>query len=135
MAIIKGKRIFKDCLALCLCISLIVAQTFKLHVHLDHDEHADAWAHPAMIMHDTIQPVHPDAAPSEHAASAVELGSDKLTKKAGHIIAFVAILLLLTLSWRGLPKNYLCGRAHGRSRLPRCYYLFQPPLRAPPTIK
>lgn len=131
--------IFQTLLILCLSLALLLAQTNQLHMHLEHDDHSDTSGHAvdvhaASILHDFDLNHHDAFLDDDHHHAAIDLSPDNLIQKTNLlnplilILLFIGLLLVLPrLAFRVRQRPYI-------KRFTSRYYLFQPPLRAPPLI-
>ncbi len=137
MGIDHNNSVFKYLLVFCLSIALLLAQTGKLHMHLEHDDHSGSSAHvvgvhPESTLHDFDLTNHHDGHPADHSADAVDVSPDKLLKNITYLNPFVVILLFMGLFLRIPRRTCVTRQKLYRILYPPCHYLFQPPLRAPP---
>jgi len=120
-------------LILCLGLALLLTQTNRLHMHLEHNEHADVSGHvvsvhTASILHDfDLTNRHVD-----HHPAAIDVSPDNLIKKT--IVLTTPVLILLLIGFFLIEPRLVClYRSRFYEKLfATCYYLFHPPLRAPP---
>ena len=143
-----NNSIFQILLILCLSLSLLLAQTNRLHMHLEHDDHADTAGHAvdghvvdvhaASILHD-FDPLHHSGhhdgfLADDHHPVAIDVSPDNLIQKTNllnpliFILLFIGLLLILPRLFYRIRQRPYIKRSTSR------YYLFQPPLRAPPLI-
>jgi len=128
---------FKYFLVLCFSVALLLAQTGKLHMHLEHDDHSESSAHvvsvhPESSLHDFDLTYHHGEHPDDHSADAVDVSPDIALKNANLLNPLAVILLFVgVLLFIPRPMSVI-RRRFDRTRFPSCYYLFHPPLRAPP---
>ncbi len=125
--------IFKYLLLLCLSITLLLAQTDKLHMHFEHDDHSGSAAHVIGVhsestLHDFDLTNHHD----DHSTVAVDMSPDTLLKNTGLLNPLVIILLVLGFFLCISRRTRVSRQKIYKILFPPCYYLFQPPLRAPP---
>jgi hypothetical protein len=134
--------IFQYMFILYLCIALLIAQASGLHIHVQHDDHSSSASghivdiHTASTHHidiDTHHHHHHDGAQDGHHHVAIDISQDYLVKKTSLsdplalIIIFIGLFLFIprlrriSSQWRYQPPT-----------VNPCYYLLQPPLRAPP---
>ena len=136
--------IFQYLLILCLSLALLLAQTNRLHMHLEHDDHSDTSGHAvdghvvdvhaASILHDFDLTHHEGFLDGDHHPVAIDVSPDNLIQKTNLLNPLVLILLFIGFLLI-LPR--LVCRIRQRPYIKRFtsrYYLFQPPLRAPPLI-
>jgi len=123
---------FQTLLILCLSLALLLAQTSRMHIHLEHDEHAEPTAHAALILHDYDSLHHDGFQHHNHHPVAIDVSPDNLIQKVNLLNSLILIflfsgflLVLPRLAYRLRQRLYL-------KRFSSRYYLFQPPLRAPP---
>ena len=129
-------------LILGLGIAILLAQTFKLHMHLQHDEHPASTAtshkmsaHMVLSLHDTPHDIHHDThhdGAQDHHSAGIEVSSSGFIKKMEVLNPFVFLTFIVSLFLcasyvRFFPKTYT-----SKIERPPNYYLLHPPLRAPP---
>jgi len=135
--------VLRTLLILFLSLTLLMAQTNRMHMHIEHNEHAEfsgatadhhiVNVHTTTLQHDFESLNHTGHHDDQHSAS-IDVGPDNLNQKIKLLNSLVLMLLFIGL--------ILCmGRLVFRLRQPPYikhfisrYYLFQPPLRAPPLI-
>lgn len=121
-------------LVLCLSLALILSQTNRLHMHLQHDDYASAASahivdvHTTTIQHDMDLAGHHN----DHHVAAIDINTDNLVKKINSLNPLVMILLVIGfLLYR--PRLISLHRPGlYQTLITPCYYLLHPPLRAPP---
>jgi len=128
--------IFQYLLVLCLSLVLLLAQTNRLHMHLEHDSHSDTSGHvvdvhSASMLHD-FELTHHDGLNNDHHPAAIDVSSDNLITKSNLLNPLVLILLFAGL-FLALPR-LVCRLRHSSYKIlfTLRYYLLHPPLRAPP---
>lgn len=130
MEFIRTTRSTRYLLALWLGLSLLLAQTLGIHLHLDHSHDAavknahHVELHPGLISH---------ADNADHHVGAIDIGPDTLVKNSTSIfsIAFIAFFSLLLIA--PVLRQIRRHRFYQSIYIPfTC--LLQPPLRAPPRI-
>jgi len=108
-------------------------------MHLEHDDHSDASGHvvdvhTASILHDFDLTHHDGFLGDDHHPVAIDVSPDNLIQKTNLlnplilILLFIGLLLILPRMVCRLSQRPYIKRFTSR------YYLFQPPLRAPPLI-
>ncbi len=137
MAKIHNNSTFKYLLVLCLSFTLLLSQADRLHMHLVHDDHSVSsghiiGVHPESTLHDFDLTNHHGEHQDNHSAVAIDISIDQLAKKANlldllAIALLFIVLFLITPRLRRVSKQKLC-----KVPVSSCYYLLQPPLRAPP---
>lgn len=137
----SNNSMFKHLLVLCLSITLLLAQAGKLHVHLENNDHSEPSAHVHVESSSHVLGVHPESTPHDfgllnhhdnHSAAAVDVSPEKLLKSTGFINPLAIILLFIGLFLFIPRRASVCRPWFDKTFFPRCYYLLQPPLRAPP---
>ena len=135
--------IFKHLLVLCLSIALIQTQAGKLHMHLVHDSHSGSSVHVVGVhlestQHDVELTHHheniSDGPSKDHSDEAVDVSPDILLKNSKFLSALVGIIFFIGLLLYTPRRMSLAWQRRKNFILPPCYYLFQPPLRAPPLM-
>ncbi len=129
-------------LVLCLSVTLLLSQVVGLHMHLEHDGHSMSsesahivGVHPQSTVHDFDLTNHHGEHQSDHSAVAIDVNTDKLVKKTS-LLGPLGIVLLFVILFLANPRlRRLRRQWSGRTSFTSCYYLLQPPLRAPPTLK
>lgn len=137
MGIDHNNSIFKYLLVLCLSTALLLAQTDKLHMHLEHDDHSGTSAHVVGVhlestLHDFDLTNHHDGHSADHSVVAVYVSPDKILKSTNFLNPLVVILLFMGLLLYILRRTSVSRHKFYKILFPPCYYLFQPPLRASP---
>lgn len=135
----SNNPIFQYLLILCLSLALLLAQTNRLHMHLEHDDHSATSGHvvdvhAASILHDLDLTHHDGFLGDDHHPVAIDVSPDNLIQKTNLLNPLILILLFIGLLLI-LPR--MVCRLRQRPYIKRFtsrYYLFQPPLRAPPLI-
>jgi hypothetical protein len=132
----RNNLIFKYLLVLCLSITLLLAQSNRFHMHLEHDDPSDTSAHvvdmhTASILHD-FDLTHHDGVHEDHHTAAIDLNPDNLIKKI-NVLNPLSLLLLFVGLFLIMPRRACTYRQRYYKILSTLgYYLLQPPLRAPP---
>jgi len=118
----------------CLAIVLIFSQSFTLHLHVEYDDaaavasaDAELGVHAAFFSHNLKDHKHFQ----EHKLPDVKVSSDNTAKKVKSFSPYVLFFLFISFFLGVLPFRYV-SRKHVRTKLASLYYLFNPPLRAPP---
>lgn len=137
MRTLANNLAYRYAFILCLSIALLFSQVFKAHMHLQHDapfpdvqEHSHVVdIHLATSLHDsTLDTHHQD---NQYHAE-VDVSTDSFVKKVTLIDLFVLLFVFIgfTLS---APCRQRVNKLYFLKIKPiSFYYLFQPPLRAPP---
>jgi len=132
-----NNSIFRYLLVLSLSFTLMLSQTDRLHIHLEHEDHPMSsehivHVHPELTLHDFGLENHHDGNQDNHSAKVVDMSSDKLLKKMNLfdpidlILLFIALFLII-LRLSSVSRHGLYNTPTSSYR-----YLLQPPLRAPP---
>lgn len=125
---------------LLLSVSFLFAQMFKAHIHSQHDSlpletttgHV-VYAHVATSLHDTEYNTHQQDDFQDHYYHAeVDVSADSFLKKVELFNIFVLLFFIIGFvlyapRLRCVSKRYIL-----KIKPISLYYLFQPPLRAPP---
>jgi len=126
-----NNSIFQYMFILYLCIVLLMAQASGLHMHVQHDDHSSSASEHIVDIHTAS--THHHGAQDDHHPAAIDISQDYLVKKTSLLDPLVLIIFFIGLflfiprlrhissQWRYKPPN-----------VNPCYYLLQPPLRAPP---
>lgn len=121
-------------LVLCLSLALILSQTNRLHMHLQHDDLLSidsghiADVHTTTIQHDMDLAEHHN----DHHVAAIDINTDNLVKKTHSLNPLLLLLLVIGLFlFRPLLISLRRPRPY-QTLFTSCYYLLHPPLRAPP---
>jgi hypothetical protein len=134
MGKIHNHSMFNYLLVLCLSITLLLAQTGQLHMHLEHAEssaHAPG-VHPESTLHDVDLTDHHDSHLDNHSAAAVDVSPDTLLKKTNFLNLLVIIFFFTGFILCIPHRTGVFRQKFDKPHFPTCYYLFHPPLRAPP---
>jgi len=119
-------------LVLGISFALILSQTNRLHMHLQHDHHSTVEhivnVHTTTTLHDVdLADDHGD-----HHSTIIDISPDNLVKKTNVLNPLVLILLFIGL-FLYLPRLTCLPRQRLYKKLfISCYYFLHPPLRAPP---
>ncbi len=118
----------------CLTIVLLFSQSFALHLHVVYDNASTAISvekelgvHAAFFSHDQEHHEHVQ----EHKLPDVKASPDNTVKKVKSFSSYVLFFLFVSF-FLGIPKLLFFSRKYSRKKLSSLYYLFNPPLRAPP---
>ena len=129
-----NNSVLRYLLVLCLSLALILSQASRLHMHVQHDDHSSVASghvvnvHTATLLHDLNLTDHH----GDHHVAAIDVSTDNLVKKTNSLNPLVLILLCIGL-FLYLPHLISLPRQRRFQTLfTYCYYLFNPPLRAPP---
>jgi len=138
--------IFKYLLVLCIGFTLLLAQTNRLHIHIEHENHSKSSSyvtgkhvasehavgvHAASIQHD-FNLTHHDGFHIDHHHTVVDVSSDYLIKKSNLSNPLVLIVLFIGLFMVIPSLAYMVRQRFYNILITSCYYILQPPLRAPP---
>ncbi len=145
MGKIRNNSMFNYLLVLCISVMLLLSQAEGFHMHLEHDDHSMSsepalnvhvvGVHPQSTVHDFDLTNHHDKNQSDHSAAAIDVSTDKLAKKISSLDPLGIVLLFAILFLVSPRLRRLCRHRSGRISFISCYYLLQPPLRAPPFLK
>jgi len=130
----RNNQVFRYLLVLCISLALVLSQSNRLHMHLEHDDHSSVASahivdvHASTLVHDLNLVDHHD----DHHSAAIDVSPDNLVKKTNSLNPLVLILLLIGF-FIYLPRLICLSRQKTYQILfISCSYLFHPPLRAPP---
>jgi len=132
----SNNSIFKHLLILCLSLALLLAQTSRLHMYLQHDGHPSLAsghvvnAHTASILHDIDLISHHD----NHHSTAIDISSANIVKKTTSLNPLAILLLFVTFLLFISYRAYVPRQRFYHFIITPVYYLLYPPLRAPPFI-
>jgi len=125
-----------------LIFTLLIAQTFKLHLHIGHDDtvstHADIHIidiHPVSYIHEVNHDAeHHDEVP-QHYNSDIDVGSatNNLVKKIQMLDPFVFSILTFLLVILLVPQLRQVHHRYNEKK-PRAFSYYFPPQRAPPVL-
>lgn len=115
-----------------LAIALLFGQAFKLHMHLQHDDIPSSSTAHVIGFHSAIEE-HGESHGNHHFDTIVDVSNDNLAKSTNLLSSLLLILLTIGLFLFIPRKTSLCSNRLYKTLSIPCYYLFQPPLRAPPT--
>ncbi len=126
--------IFKYAWVACLAVVLIFSQSFTLHLHVEYDDvpsvttaDSELGVHAAFFSHNLEHHEHFQ----EHKLPDVKVTSDNTVKKVKSFSSYILFFLFVSFFLGVLPFRYVSWK-HVRTKLACLYYLFNPPLRAPP---
>ena len=121
-----------------LSIVLILGQAFKLHMHIQHDETSEASSghivvvHTAIMLHDLAYSTPLDTTQDHQHLAEIDISPDSVVTKAELLHPFLLLFLFASL-FLCLPRAfYFCRWPSLNTKPAALYYLFCPPLRAPP---
>jgi len=131
---LRNNSVLQYILVLCIGLALVLSQANQLHMHIQHDDHSSVVSghivnvHSATLLHDINLNDHHD----DHHATGIDVNTDNLVKKSNSLNPLVVILFCIAL-FLFLPRLINLPRLLSYQPLfTSCYYLFHPPLRAPP---
>ena len=141
MKLQSNSSAYRYALIVCLSIALLLSQTFKAHVHLHHDNFSGSAHQHTVDLHvdinhsdhnETNDILHHEDALNHQNHAEIDVSSESLVKKIKQtdlsVLLFLIIaFVLFTPRIQRDCKRYLC-----KAKPISLYYLFQPPLRAPP---
>ena len=135
----------KYALIACFAMALLLGQTFKLHMHIGHEDisssattshivdvHADT-----SIMHSSSHNSmhdnhHEDDLGEDHHADEIDLSSSSLVKKNLSFNQFVFFFFIISIVLSLPQLSHFLRKQDFTLQQAISYYLLQPPLRAPP---
>ena len=114
-----------------------MTQTNNMHMHLEHNGHADTLAHfadihPESTLHESALTSHGNGFQNDHSAIAVDVSSDKLINKVNLLDPMVLIFFFIGLFLYTPNLKIVHRRRLNKIFFIPGYYLIKPPLRAPP---
>ena len=129
-----NKPVLKYLLVMCISLMLILSQTNRLHMHVEHEDHSSAASahvinlHTSTLLHEIdLLDHHGD----QHSAT-IDINADHLVKKTNSFNPLLLFLLFIGL-FLYIPRLICLPRQSAYQVLFNpCYYLLHPPLRAPP---
>jgi len=138
-----GNSVPRTLLILFISLMLLMAQTNRMHMHIEHTEHAELSGtatdhhivnvHTTTLTHDIESLNHSGHHHDQHSA-AIDVGPDNLNQKTKLLNPLVLILLFFGLILSLGRQISRPGYAHYIKPFTCRFYLFRPPLRAPPLI-
>lgn len=145
MAKIYNNIIFQYALIACLGLVLLLGQTFRLHMHIQHNdnplkasvEHSSADhvvnIHVSSSLQDTIHDDHhQDDFLDHHNNSNIDISFSEFLKISKLFNSFVFLIFAISL-FLSVPLLRQIQKKHiSYAKCSVRYYLLQPPLRAPP---
>lgn len=129
-----NNSMFRHLLILCLSLALLLAQSNRLHMHLQHNDHPSVESghvvdvHIASLFHDINLANHID----DHHSTAIDISSANIVKKISLFNPLAIILLLVTLFLLSPCRALISRQRLYKILRTPVYYLLYPPLRAPP---
>lgn len=137
MARLHNHSIAKYLLVFCLSAALLLSQTGNLHMHLVHADRAGSSTHlldihPESTQHDIDLSHHHDGHPKDHSTFAVDVSPETLLKNTNLLNLLFLIIFISVFFLRIPPRTSVNRQQFCKTLFPPCYYLFHPPLRAPP---
>jgi hypothetical protein len=134
-----NNTVFQAVMIACLGVALLFGQTFKVHMHIQHDENPSSAGHStdvhvASSQHDTIYDTqHQDDFQAHQHPAEIDVSSSSFVKKVEWLTPVVLLFFLISII---LCAPQLCRfhrRHNSKKERPPNYYLLHPPLRAPPS--
>lgn len=127
----------------CLSIALLLGQTFKLHMHIAHDDISSAGNHivdvhvDTSVIHSSSHNAihdnhHEDNLDEGHHADEIDLSSSSLVKKSLSFNQFVLFFFVISIVLSLPQLSHFLRKQDFTLQQAISYYLLQPPLRAPP---
>jgi len=132
--------IFQYLLIMYLCIALLIAQASGLHMHVQHDNHPSEVSghmvdiHTLSTLHNIDRDTHHHGGVQDgHHHAAIDISQDYLIKKTNLLNTLLLIVFFIGIFLYVPRLRYTCERwRYNTPAINPCYYLVQPPLRAPP---
>ena len=124
---------------ICLSVTLLFGQTFKLHMHPQHeDTHKSVSTehivnvHVASLSHDLQLESHHQKDTQNHHAAEINVNPDSVVKKINSINPIILLFLIFSIVL-SVPRLWFFHRwSPFKTKLKFLYYLLHPPSRAPP---
>ena len=130
----------KYALIACFAMALLLGQTFKLHMHIGHEDisssattshivdvHADT-----PLMHSGSHNSMHDHLDEEHHADEIDFSYSSLVKKNLSLNQFVFFFFIISIVLSLPQLSHFLRKQDFTLQQAISYYLLQPPLRAPP---
>lgn len=126
----------------CLGMALLLGQTFKLHMHIAHDDisssattdHShivDIHIEPS-VMHSSHSSMHENSIEEEHHSDEINISFSSLVKKSMSLNQFVFFFFIISIVLSIPQLSRFLRKRDFTIDHPLSYYLLQPSLRAPP---
>lgn len=137
-----NNSIYRYAFIVCLSITLLFSQTFKVHMHIQHDESVSETSQKHIVdvhvdvgssLHNSSHNTHHQDDFLDHQYHAeVDVSTDSFVKKVGLsnlsvLLFFIIGFILLTPRLQSISRRYIL-----KIKPISFYYLLLPPLRAPP---
>lgn len=127
----------------CLGVVLVLGQMFKLHIHFEHDNNSSNDEHvvnvhvDTSVLHNSLHTLisdnhHEDNLDEGHHADEINISNSSLVKKSVSLNQFVFFFFVISIVISLLFLSRFLRIRYFTSKQSSHYYLFQPPLRAPP---
>ncbi|MBN4080296.1 hypothetical protein JYT31_01390 [Beggiatoa alba] len=138
----NNNSVSRYALILCLGVTLLFGQTFKLHMHIQHDDitsSANAGyiieVHAAFSQRDAVyDSLYKKDAQDHHHPAEIDIGSSGFVSKTKLLNPFVLLFSIISILLC-VPQLYLFRRKPDfKTERPLSYYLLHPSLRAPPHL-
>lgn len=135
----SSNLLYHYALIACIGITLLLGQTFKLHMHIQHEENYSSNVsnqildvHIASSLHDTTPVSDHGGSHHSHHVAEVDISSDSLVKKIdSQTLLLILFFIVSTLLYR--QHAVRIARPGIVESVPTTsFYLLHPPLRAPP---
>lgn len=142
----SDNSVFQYALIACLSVALLLGQTVKLHMHVQHDEVSSAKAvindfsanhivniHVSSSLHNTaLDNHHQNDFPDHHNNADIDISSDGFLKISKVLNLFVFLLLVISFALFVPFLQRISKTQFSQIISPTKYYLLHAPLRAPP---
>ena len=126
-------------LIVCMGIALLFGQAFKLHMHIQHDEVTASAGHivdvhAASSLYNTgYDAHHQDDIQDHHSSADIDVSPDSFVKKISLFKLFVLFFFVTGFILYAPQLLRIHRQYHLKTKPASLYYLFHPPLRAPPS--
>lgn len=141
----SDNSVFQYALIACLSVALLLGQTVKLHMHVQHDEVSSANAvindfsanhivniHVSSLRHTALDNHHQNDFPDHHNNANIDVSSDGVLKISKVLNLFVFLLLVISFALFVPFLQRISKTQFSQIISPTKYYLLLAPLRAPP---
>lgn len=131
--------LYQYALVACIGITLLLGQTFKLHMHVQRDANSTTSTptqildvHIASSLHDTMPDSVHDGSDTKHHVSEVDISPDSLAKKIELLGLYVFLFVVIGILLQKQQVSRIARPARAEAGPSTSHYLLHPPLRAPP---
>ncbi|RDH84043.1 MAG: hypothetical protein DIZ80_07875 [endosymbiont of Galathealinum brachiosum] len=141
MKTLYNNKVAQYVLIICLSAAILFVQSFKLHMHIQHDDAPLSYVaeghlvglHVAFPPHKTTYINHHQVTTQDHHHPVeIDVSSSTFVKKMGLLNPFILLFFIISILICVTHTCRILRKHDSNAERPANYYLIQPPLRAPP---